>query len=293
MPATPTSAASFRKPNSPRHRYLGFGLGLRTPHYETILETRPAVDWFEILSENYFCAGGKPLHYLDRIRADYPLVMHGVSLSIGSHDAVNIDYLKQLKTLAERIEPHWISDHLCWTGVAGNNLHDLMPLPYTEEAVDHVVSHVNQVQEYLGRRIALENVSSYVSYKRSAMAEWDFLREIAERADCLILLDINNIYVSSFNHGFDPRAYLEGIPVERVQQFHLAGHRHCDDYIIDTHDEPVIDPVWQLYAHAVRRFGDVSAIIERDDNIPPLEELLAELDHARRIAAGVETELAA
>lgn len=273
--------------------HLGFGLGLRTPHYETIIDSKPAVDWFEILSENYFVEGGKPLYYLDRIRADYPVVMHGVSLSIGSGDAVNLDYLKQLKTLADRVEPHWISDHLCWTGVAGSNLHDLMPLPYTEEAVAHVVSHVDQVQEYLGRRIVLENVSSYVSYKQSAMTEWEFLTEIAARSDCLILLDVNNVYVSSFNHGFDAREYLDRIPVERVQQFHIAGHNNCENYIIDTHDAPVIDPVWDLYAHAVRRFGEVSAIIERDDNIPPLDELLTELDHARRIAATVQTQLAA
>jgi uncharacterized protein (UPF0276 family) len=272
--------------------FLGFGLGLRTEHYETILETRPAVDWFELLSENYLVPGGKPLYYLDRIRAQYPVVMHGVSLSIGG-DEVNREYLKNLKELASRVEPKWISDHLCWTGINGKNLHDLMPLPYTEEAVAHVVSHVNEVQEYLGRRILLENVSSYVTYKQSAMSEWDFLRNIAERADCYILLDVNNIYVSSFNHGFDPEAYLQGIPVERVHQFHLAGHRNCGNYIVDTHDDIVIDPVWDLYAKAVRRFGDVSAMIERDDRIPPLSELLDELDHARRIAGTVRSEMAA
>jgi uncharacterized protein (UPF0276 family) len=272
--------------------FLGFGLGLRTEHYETILETRPAVDWFELLSENYLVPGGKPLYYLDRIRAQYPVVMHGVSLSIGG-DEVNREYLKNLKELASRVEPKWISDHLCWTGINGKNLHDLMPLPYTKEAVAHVVSHVNEVQEYLGRRILLENVSSYVTYKQSAMSEWDFLRNIAERADCYILLDVNNIYVSSFNHGFDPEAYLQGIPVERVHQFHLAGHRNCGNYIVDTHDDIVIDPVWDLYAKAVRRFGDVSAMIERDDRIPPLSELLDELDHARRIAGTVRSEMAA
>jgi uncharacterized protein len=273
--------------------YLGFGLGLRVEHYAAILETRPAVDWFEILSENYLVPGGKPFHYLDRIRADYPMAMHGVSLSIGSSDPLNLDYLKQLKTLAERIEPAWLSDHLCWTGINGTNLHDLLPLPYTEAAIEHVAARVRQVQDYLGRQILLENVSSYVSYRQSAMSEWEFVRAIVERADCLLLLDVNNIYVSGFNHAFDPRAYLEGIPVERVRQFHLAGHSHHGHYIVDTHDHPVIDPVWDLYAHALRRFGPISTMIERDDNIPPLPELLAELDQARRIAAGITRESSA
>ncbi|MHB1247222.1 MAG: MNIO family bufferin maturase [Sulfuriferula sp.] len=262
---------------------LGFGLGLRIPHYETILESRPAVDWFEVLSENYMVPGGKPRHYLDRIRAHYPIVMHGVSLSIGSSDPLNRDYLRQLKTLADQIEPHWISDHLCWTGVDNTNLHDLLPLPYTEEALQHVVERVSAVQDILGRRLLLENVSSYVTYKNSEMSEWDFLREVAQRADSLLLLDINNIYVSSYNHGFDPLEYIDAIPVNRVQQFHLAGHRNQGGYIIDTHDEPVIDRVWDLYEHAVRRFGSVSTMIERDDNIPPLDELLTELERARSI----------
>jgi uncharacterized protein (UPF0276 family) len=266
---------------------LGFGLGLRPGHYETILDGQPRVDWFEILSENYLVPGGKPLHFLDRIRARYPLVMHGVSLSIGSTDPLDRHYLQSLKQLIQRVEPAWVSDHLCWTGVHGRHLHDLLPLPYTEETVDHVVARVNQVQDFLGRRILLENVSSYVSYKRSTLSEWEFLRAVAERADCLILLDINNIYVSSFNHGFDPNDFLAGVPAERVQQFHLAGHRNLDTHIIDTHDEPIVDPVWDLYAAAVRRFGAVSAMIERDDNIPPLDELVAELDQARRIAAAV------
>jgi uncharacterized protein (UPF0276 family) len=272
-------ATKFRKPD-----YLGFGLGLRIPHYDEILATRPKVDWFEVLSENYLVPGGKPLYYLERIRANYPVVMHGVSLSIGGTDSLNRDYLKQLKTLADRIEPRWISDHLCWTGVGGLNLHDLMPLPYTEDAVQHVVSRVKQVQDFLGRKILLENVSSYVTYKQSQLTEWEFLAHIAEQADCLILLDINNIYVSSFNHGFDPADYLNGIPIERVQQFHLAGHQNCGNYIVDTHDHPIINPVWALYETAVRRFGPVSTMIERDDNIPPLKELLAELDRARIIA---------
>jgi uncharacterized protein (UPF0276 family) len=267
--------------------YLGFGLGLRVDHYETILNSEPAVDWFEILSENYLVPGGKPLHYLDRIRERFPLVMHGVSLSVGSTDPLDHDYLKQLKALATRVCPAWISDHLCWTGVHGKNMHDLLPLPYTEEAIGHVAARVREVQDILGRRILLENVSSYVSYAQSQLSEWEFLSAVCERADCLILLDINNIYVSSVNHEFDPLTYIAGVPGERVRQFHLAGHEDHGHYIIDTHDHPVPDPVWGLYAEALRRFGPVSTMIERDDNIPPLDELLAELDQARRIAADV------
>jgi uncharacterized protein len=267
--------------------YLGFGLGLRVPHYQTILDTKPPIDWFEILSENYMVPGGKPLYHLDRVRRDYPVVMHGVSLSIGSTDPLNRDYLESLKQLAACAEPAWVSDHLCWTGVHGKNMHDLLPLPYTEEAVTHVADRIAQVQDYLGRQILIENVSSYLTYKDSGVSEWEFLRAVVERADCLILLDINNIYVSSFNHGFDPIAYLDGVPRARVQQFHLAGHRNLDTHIVDTHDEPIVDPVWELYEAAVRRFGPISTMIERDDNIPPLEDLLVELDRARVIAAPI------
>ncbi|HYL18832.1 MAG TPA: DUF692 domain-containing protein [Burkholderiales bacterium] len=263
---------------------LGFGLGLRTDHYEEVLAGQTGVDWFELLSENYLVPGGKPLHYLDRIRADYPVVMHGVSLSIGSSDPLDMHYLRALKVLAERVSPHWISDHLCWTGVSGRNTHDLLPLPYTEEALAQVVAKVEAVQDYLGRRILLENVSSYVSYKDSELTEWEFLAEIARRADCLILLDVNNIYVSAYNHGFDAEAYLDAIPAERVQQIHLAGHSNCGDHIIDTHDADVIDPVWDLYAKAIARLGPVSTMIERDDHIPLLADLVSELDRARRVA---------
>jgi uncharacterized protein (UPF0276 family) len=265
--------------------HLGFGLGLRTVHYEEILAGRCAVDWFELLSENYMVPGGKPLHYLDRIRAEYPVVMHGVSLSIASTDPLDWNYLRALKALAERVSPHWISDHLCWTGVGGKNSHDLLPVPYTEEAVAHVASRVEAIQEFLGRRILLENVSSYVSYKESELTEWEFLSEIAHRADCLILLDVNNIYVSAYNHGFDAEQYLAGVPAERVQQIHIAGHSNCGDYIVDTHDADVIDPVWALYAKAIERLGPVSTMIERDDHIPPLADLVTELEQARRVAA--------
>lgn len=264
---------------------LGFGLGLRPAHYHAVLETRPAVDWFEFLSENYLVPGGKPLHFLDRIRAEYPLVMHGVSLSIGSTDALDVTYLRELKALAERVEPAWISDHLCWTGVHGRNAHDLLPLPYTEETARHVADRVGAVQEHLGRRILLENVSSYASYRESEMSEWEFISLVCERSDCLLLLDVNNIYVSGFNHGFDPRDFIDGVPTQRVRQIHLAGHQNQGDIIIDTHDAPIVDPVWALYAYALARLGPVSTMIERDDNIPELPELVDELDRARGLAA--------
>ncbi|MEX2296221.1 MAG: DUF692 domain-containing protein [Dongiaceae bacterium] len=286
-PATAATAPT----DGPGFPALGFGLGLRTEHYAAIDRDRSSeIDWLEILSENYMVPGGRPLHWLDRIRAHYPVVMHGVSLSIGSTDPLDATYLDRLAELAARIEPAWISDHLCWTGVGGINIHDLLPLPYTEEALDHVVRRVGHVQERLGRRILLENVSTYVSFAESAVPEWEFLAEVARRADCLILLDINNIHVSGFNNGFDPAIYVDNIPIDRVQQFHLAGHDDCGTHIIDTHDHPVVEPVWDLYARAVRRFGPVSTMIERDDRIPPLPELLAELDRARQIADTVRSE---
>ncbi|MFA6303048.1 MAG: DUF692 domain-containing protein [Legionella sp.] len=262
---------------------LGMGLGLRSEHYQYIIEHTPAIDWFEILTENYLVAGGNPIYYLDKIREHYPIVMHGVSLSIGSFDPLNFDYLKQVKQLADRIQAKWISDHLCWTGIQQKNMHDLLPLTYTQKTIDHVVERIQCVQDFYQRQILIENVSSYITYKDSEMTEWEFLTEIAEKADCLILLDVNNIFVSSFNHGFDPETYLNYIPAERVQQFHLAGHLNCEEYIIDTHDHPVIPPVWDLYAKAVQRFGDVSTMIERDDNIPPFEELWQELKYAKSI----------
>lgn len=281
------------KDSTPIRPYLGFGLGLRTDHYDAVIKQKPEVDWFEIISENYMVPGGKPLHYLDKIRQDYPMVMHGVSMSLGSSDPLNQTYLKDLKALVQRVEPQWVSDHLCWGGVHGKNMHDLLPLPYTEETITYVADRISQVQDTLGRQILIENVSSYVNYTASTMSEWEFLATLTERADCLILLDINNIYVSAFNHEFDPLEYLNAVPIKRVWQFHLAGHQNNGHYIVDTHDHPVVDPVWELYAHAVRRFGPVSTMIERDDNIPPLEELLEELDHARAIAKPILKELAA
>jgi uncharacterized protein (UPF0276 family) len=228
--------------------------------------------------------GGKPLAMLDAIRADYPVALHGVSLSIGSTDPLDTEYLARLKQLARRVEPLWVSDHLCWTGVAGKNSHDLLPLPYSEEALRLVVAHVRQVQDLLGERILLENVSSYLEFTDSVMPEWTFLRAVAEEADCLLLLDVNNVYVSSMNHSFDPREYLRHLPGERIQQIHLAGHSDHGDYIVDTHDQPVCDAVWDLYREACTRFGEVAAMIERDDHIPPLADLIVELDQAREIA---------
>jgi uncharacterized protein len=262
---------------------LGFGLGLRVDHYDALLAGPQRVDWLEALTENYLVTGGKPLHYLTRLRERYPLVLHGVSLSIGSTQELDRGYLAQLAGLARRIEPEWISDHLCWTGIAGKNLHDLLPLPYTQEALAHVIRRVRQVQDALGRRILLENVSSYVGFQDSQLTEWQFLGTLATEADCLILLDVNNVYVSSINHETDALEYLNAIPVERVQQIHLAGHESHGDYLIDTHDHPVADPVWALYAAAVARFGEVATMIERDANIPPLPTLCEELDQARSL----------
>lgn len=263
----------------------GFGLGLRPSHYEPILGESHAIDWLEIITENYLVPGGKPLHYLERVRDRFPLVMHGVSLSIGSTDPIDREYLAQVRELARRIEPAWISDHLCWTGIEGGNMHDLLPLPYTEEALACVVARVGEVQDLLGRQILLENVSSYLTYRSSEMTEWEFLGEVARRADCAILLDINNIHVSAVNHGFEALRYLRAVPKERVRQFHLAGHSDMGDHLIDTHDHPIAAPVWDLYREALAHFGPVPTMIERDDNIPPLAELVAELDAARAIAA--------
>lgn len=275
-----------RSPHSPDQRepFRGFGLGLRPKHYPNFIAAPQPVDWLEIISENYMIQGGKPLAMLDRIRTDYPVAMHGVSMSLGSVQNLDRDYLAQLKTFARRIDPMWISDHLCWTGMHGLNLHDLYPLPYTEEAVRHVVARIRQVQDTLERRLVVENVSSYLAYADSVMSEWEFLTAISEEADCLLLLDVNNIYVSSVNHGFDARTFIDGVPARRVQQIHLAGHSNMGEYIIDTHDEPIADPVFDLYGYACRRLGPVSAMIERDDNIPPLAELIAELGRVRRVA---------
>lgn len=265
--------------------YLGFGLGLRTDHFEEVLRGQPNVDWFEVISENFMVDGGKPLYYLQQVRERYPVVMHGVSMSLGSTDPLDMDYLKRLKKLVQDVKPAWISDHLCWSQLGGINSHDLLPMPYTEEALKHIVGNIRKAQDFLGQQMLIENVSSYIAYNESAMNEWEFYSAVVEEADCLMLLDINNIYVSARNHHFDAERYLQGINPARVRQIHLAGHSDYGDYIIDTHDHPVVDSVWQLYAKAVERFGPVSTMIERDDDIPALAELITELDRARLIAS--------
>lgn len=261
---------------------LGLGLGLRPEHYADVLEGRSSVSWFEVISENFMGDGGRPIRILEKVRQDRPVALHGVSLSVGSADPLNKQYLKRWRSLVERIEPAIVSDHLCWTGVDGENLHDLLPLPYTEETIDHVVEKVRQAQDFLKRRIALENVSSYIAFSHSEMTEWEFLSEIARRADCGILLDVNNIYVSAINHGFDALDYLHGMPAERIAQLHLAGHSTCatetgGTYLIDTHDQPVCDDVWTLYRKAVELFGPVSAMVEWDANIPEYSRLEREI----------------
>ncbi len=269
----------------------GFGLGLRTEHYVELAEPgTPKPDWLEILSENYLVPGGKPLHHLDRLRADYPVVMHGVSLSIGSTDPLNIVYLRELKALAERIEPAWVSDHLCWTGVDHRNLHDLLPMPYTEAALRHLVERIDAVQTLLQRPLVLENVSSYVRFAADEMDESAFVAELLKRSGCGLLLDVNNVYVSSRNHGFDARSYIDAMPAAQVVQIHLAGHEDRGDVVIDTHDHPICDAVWDLYGYTVQRIGARPTMIERDDHIPPLAELLVELDQARSLAAAAAAE---
>ena len=280
-------ANRFNYPN------LGFGLGLRAPHYETILEKRPkTVDWFEIISENYIEAHKGHWNFLADLRADYPIVMHGVSLSIGSTDPLNSDYLKKLKALADFLEAPWVSDHLCWTGVLGKNTHDLLPVPYTDEALSHIVSRIKQVQDILGRRIVLENPSSYLEFADSTISEWEFLARMAQDADCGLLLDVNNIYVSAFNHGYDAKTYIDAIPAEHIVQMHLAGHHHHGTHIIDTHDSHVAEEVWKLYAYAVAIKGTASTMVEWDGDIPTFDVLIAELDKARACAAQTKREAA-
>jgi len=270
--------------------FLGYGVGLRTVHYGAVLDTLPAVDWFEVISENFMVRGGRPLHTLEQIRCRYPIVLHGVSLSIGSADPLRVEYLQQLADLARRFEPAWISDHLCWTGIGGHNAHDLLPLPYTEEAVCHVVERLRRVQDVLGRRILLENVSTYLEYAASSMPEWEFLSAVVEQADCGILLDINNIFVSAFNHGFSATRYIDAVPAARVHQLHLAGHSDRGSFLHDTHDHPVADPVWELYDYAVRRFGGVSTLVEWDDHIPAFSVLHAQALQAKARAEAIRDE---
>lgn len=265
--------------------FAGFGLGLRRPHYAEFLERDVPVDFVEIISENFMVDGGRPLATLDAIRERYPVAMHGVSMSIGSAAGLNRDYLKRLKALADRVRPLWVSDHLCWTGVGGHNSHDLLPLPYSEEALDTVCANIAVAQDALGRPMLFENPSSYVQFPDVGLTEWEFLAEMCRRTGCYLLLDVNNVFVSSRNHGFDASAYLAAIPADRVRQMHLAGHSQGETMLIDTHDHPVALDVWSLYEAASQRFGPVATMIERDDEIPPLEDLLQELDIARHRAS--------
>jgi hypothetical protein len=261
---------------------LGIGVGLRTVHFGTILGQHPSVDWFEVLSENFMDTGGRPLHVLDQVAERYPVVLHGVSMSIGSTDPLNLEHLRKLKALADRTKAHWVSDHLCWTGVLGRNTHDLLPMPYTERALAHTVVRVKQAQDVLERPLVLENPSSYLEFTASTLPEWEFLARLAEEADCGLLLDVNNVYVSSFNHGFDPRVYVDAIPADRVVQYHLAGHTHKGTHIVDTHSDHAIPEVWELYRRAVGRTGRVSTLYEWDEDIPAFEVVHAE---ARKAAA--------
>ena len=259
------------------------GVGLRAPHYREVIDTHPDVAWFEVHSENFFADGGKPHEILEQVRAQYPLSLHGVGLSLGSTDPLNVWHLEKLKGLIDRYEPGLVSEHLCWCSVDNHYLNDLLPLPYTKEALQHVVERIEQVQDYLGRQILIENLSSYLQFTDSTIPEWEFLSNVATASGCAILLDVNNIYVNAHNHGFDPVVYLEAIPVSAVKEMHLAGHSNEGDCLIDTHSKPVTDAVWQLYAHAVARFGRLPTLIEWDTDIPPLDVLLNEAARAEKI----------
>lgn len=263
--------------------FAGYGLGLRREHYRDFLETHVAVDFVEVISENFMVAGGQPLDILRRVRERHPVALHGVSMSIGSADGLRRDYLVRLKALVAAVDPLYVSDHLSWSRIGRFNSHDLLPLPYTDEALDVVCTNIARAQDALGRAMLFENPSSYLAFDGASMTEWDFLARMCERTGCGLLLDVNNVFVSAANHGFDPFAFLDGIPARHVRQIHLAGHSQGDGLLIDTHDQPVPDGVWALYAHAVARCGPVATMIERDADIPPLSELLAELALARRL----------
>jgi uncharacterized protein len=271
----------------PLQRHLGHGVGLRPPHYARILDGTARADWFEVISENFMIAGGRPLRVLERARAIAPIVLHGVSMNLGGTDPLDESHLDALDGLIRRFDPAWVSEHLCWGAFGRHYAHDLLPLPFTEEALSQVVDRVRHVRDRLGRRILLENVSSYVTFSHSAMPEWTFLGAVAEAADCGILLDVNNVYVSAVNHGFSPYDYLAGLPLDRIGQIHLAGHTDAGTHLVDTHDHPVPPPVWDIYREAVRRFGPVSTLVEWDDRIPSFDELVAEANRARAVEAEV------
>ena len=261
---------------------LGFGLGLRSQHYDYVLEHQPAVDWFELITENYLAPGGRPRAILHKIRANYPIVLHGLSFNIGSNEAPDLHYLAQLKALINDLQPAWVSDHICWTGLHGKTSHDLLPIAYNPETLSQVADKVNRIQDALQQRIVLENPSIYLQFRSASMSEPDFINALTEQTGCRILLDVNNVYVSCFNLGQDPYAHISALNHNCVQQFHLAGHTHNGNHIIDTHDHPVSDAVWELYAHACRHFGETATLLERDDHIPPFPELMDELELARQ-----------
>ncbi|MEP1420295.1 MAG: DUF692 domain-containing protein [Erythrobacter sp.] len=275
--------------------FSGFGLGLRRTHYEDFLESDVPVDFVEVISENYMIEGGRQLRILEQVRERLPVIIHGVSMSIGSARGLDSDYLAKLKQLEQRIDPLWVSDHLCWTRTSAHNSHDLLPMPLTEEALQAVCNNIDHAQNVLGRAMLFENPSSYLTFPEDEMSEWEFLTEMTRRTGCYLLLDVNNIYVSSKNHGFSATEYLKGLPLDRVRQIHLAGHDPATperDIIIDTHDRAIVEPVWNLYAKALEMMPHLPAVmIERDDHIPPIGELLAELNRARAIASD-EMELA-
>ncbi|OGO90949.1 MAG: hypothetical protein A3F41_06005 [Coxiella sp. RIFCSPHIGHO2_12_FULL_44_14] len=271
----------------PVNPFQGFGIGLRPCHYSAVLDILPDLDWLEIISEDFMVEGGNTLYYLDLIRERYPLVLHGVSLSIGSSDDLDGGYLKQLRRLIDRVHPLWVSDHLCWTGVRHTRLHDLMPLAYTEETLAHVVERVRKVQDYLGQPILLENIASYITYRASTLSEWKFLTQIVDQTGCFILLDINNLFVNAFNHGWDVREYLVALPKNCIRQLHIAGHQDCQTHILDTHGAAIDESVWEWYRQTIRYLGPVATSIERDTHIPPLEDLLQELDRAKQTSQEV------
>lgn len=278
----------------PANRFNGFtdygiGIGLRVPHYQHILTRRPTVDWFEIISENYLVDGGRPLEVLDQILAQYRVVQHGVSLYFGSADRLNRAHLRRLKSLVQRTRTPWLSDHLCWGSIDGTYTHDLLPMPYTVAAAKHAAAKIRAAQDFLEVPICVENVSSYTEYTASEMTEWEFLNEVVARADCGVLLDVNNIYVSSRNHDFDPRVYIDAVPADRVAQIHIAGHTKFERYVLDTHDHPVLDPVWKLYERALRRCGPTATLLEWDDRIPSFDEVHAEALKARKFLGAFAT----
>ena len=272
-----------KAPPYSKNKIQGCGIGLRLDHFDAIEEQKPSIPWFEILSDNYILEGTLQREYLYRIRNNYPITFHGVGLSIGSTEPLNIDYLKRLKKLRDEVQPAWISDHLCWTSAHGIVTHDLIPLPYTQDVAKHVVDRILQVQDYLGEQIVIENVSSYLQFKATEMTEWDFINEVTNRSDCKLLLDVNNIYVSSQNHKFDAEDYLNAMPIERVAEIHLAGYEDKGTHLLDTHSRPITDPVWDLFEKAVHLVGDTPVLIEWDNDIPALERVMQEADKASAI----------